>query len=112
MRRDPRKYLYDMLDRSRFAAELMQDKGCQHLQEDRVLRSALERELSIVGEALMQLHRVAPHLAERIDSWREIIRFRHVLVHGYEVVDPTKLDQIVRDDLPRLIEQVRTMLST
>ena len=42
MRRDPRKYLYDMLDRSRFAAELMQDKGCQHLQEDRVLRSALE----------------------------------------------------------------------
>jgi uncharacterized protein with HEPN domain len=112
MQRDPRKYLFDMLDRAQFVTELLRTKSLDDLMNDRVLRSAVERELSILGEALMQLNSVAPDLAHQIDQWREIIGFRNVLVHGYGVLNMQTIWETVRDDLPRLIQQVESLLDT
>ena len=54
---------------------------------DELLRSAVERQLSIVGEALWRLRSVDPQLASRVRDIDRIIAFRHVLVHGYTSVD-------------------------
>jgi uncharacterized protein with HEPN domain len=111
MPRDPRKYLFDMLDRAQFVTGLLRTRTIDDLVNDRVLRSAVERELSIVGEALMQLNAAAPAQAQRIHQWREIIGFRHVLVHGYGELNMQTIWDTVRDDLPVLIEQVEAMLN-
>ncbi len=108
--KDPHKYLNDMRDRAAFAVELLADRARQDLNSDRVLRSALERELSIVGEALYQLHQIAPAIATKIENWQEIIRFRHVLVHGYSTLDMDVIWDVVRDDLNPLILQIEIML--
>ena len=109
--RDPQKYLSDMLDRANFVVEVLVKRSRMELDSDRLLRSAIERELSILGEALYQLHQAEPKLAEKIDNWREIIRFRHVLVHGYSVLNMDMIWDVVRDDLPGLIGQLETLLN-
>jgi uncharacterized protein with HEPN domain len=111
MRRDPRKYLSDMLDRAEFVSRLLADRSLADLEEDRVLRSAVERELMVLGEAIYQLHRLAPDKAEQILGWDEIIRFRHILVHGYDVLEMEVIWDAVNNDLQPLIQQLRSILS-
>jgi uncharacterized protein with HEPN domain len=66
MPHDPEKYYFDMLDRASFLVGLLHGKRPEELEADRILRSAVECEFSIIGEALLQLHRKHPEAAERI----------------------------------------------
>ena len=56
-----------------------------------MMRSAVERQFEIVGEALANLLRIAPELEPRIRDVRRIIAFRNRLIHGYASV----LDELV-----------------
>jgi uncharacterized protein with HEPN domain len=49
---------------------------------DDFLRSAVERQLQNVGEAIAQLARLDAETAARIPETRRIIAFRNILVHG------------------------------
>jgi hypothetical protein len=51
---------------------------------DPMLRSAVERQLMIVGEALNRLRRIEPELLASITDSRKIIAFRNILGHGYD----------------------------
>lgn len=108
---DPRKYLRDILDRATFVSEFMADKSINDLLNNRPVRSAVERELMVLGEALYQLHQTSPELAERIKSWREIIRFRHVLVHGYSTLNMEIVWDVIQDDLIPLISNVNDLMA-
>ena len=100
-----------MLDRAEFVSQLVADRSVADLTSDRFLRSAVERELMVLGEALYQLHRIDPQMAERINRWDDIIGFRHVLVHGYDVIDMQIVWDVVTYDLPPLIQQIKPLLS-
>lgn len=107
---DPKKYLCDMQDKAIFIVEVLRDRVRADLDEDRIIRCAVERELISLGEALSQLHRVAPEIAEQIERWKDIIGFRHILVHGYDILDMDVVWDIVQDDIPLLIEKLDAML--
>lgn len=111
MRRDPQKFLNDMLERAQVVRRFLADRTVEDLETDRLLRSAVERELMVLGEALYQLHRIAPDIAERIDRWNDIIDFRHVLVQGYHVLDMQIVWDAITRDIPPLIQQLESMLS-
>ncbi|MCC7474326.1 MAG: DUF86 domain-containing protein [Pirellulales bacterium] len=111
MQRDPKKYLSDMLDRAQFAVQLLADRSAADLESDRLLRSAIEREMMVLGEALYQLHRIAPKIAQRINRWDDIIGFRHILVHGYDQLEMKIIWDAVKLDVPLLIEQLNEMLT-
>jgi uncharacterized protein with HEPN domain len=51
-----------------------------------MLRSAVERQFEIIGEALSGVLRIAPQLSARVTDARRIIAFRHRLIHGYASV--------------------------
>ena len=110
MQRDSRKCLFDMLDSCRFLVGFVRGKTIEDLRNDRGFRSAVERELQIVGEALWVLSRVAPETAERISENKRVIRFRHVLVHGYDIVDYDIVWTLLRDKLPLLEAEVESLL--
>jgi uncharacterized protein with HEPN domain len=67
---------------------------------DLMLRSAVERQLAIIGEALSQLARVDQGLAARVPELRRVIAFRNVLIHGYDRIDDAGVWRIVEADLP------------
>lgn len=108
--RNPKKYLYDIINCSEFVLQLTKDKTVEDYKNDRVFRSALERELQIIGEAILQLDRMSPELVEKISEHRSIIGFRHVLVHGYDSLDPETVWNVVETKIALLLEQAKELL--
>ncbi len=44
-------------------------------------------------------------------SWNDIVRMRHLLVHGYYHISPAIVKEIAETELPILENQVRSYLS-
>lgn len=110
--RNPKKYLYDIINCSEFVLQLTKDKTVEDYKNDRVFRSALERELQIIGEAMLQLDRISPATVEEISEHRNIIGFRHVLVHGYDSLDPDTVWNVVETKIALLLKQTKALLPT
>lgn len=110
MPRNPRKYLEDMLAACDFLMAFTDHRTVEDYIRDLGFAAAVERKLQIVGEALMQLDRVAPQLAGRIPEKRAIISFRHVLVHGYDAIRPAMVWSVVEEKLPALRDTLLTLL--
>ena len=70
----------------------------------------MERELQIIGEAMLQLDRMSPETVEKISEHRSIIGFRHVLVHGYDSLDPDTVWNVVETKIALLLKQVKELL--
>jgi uncharacterized protein with HEPN domain len=102
LKRDPRSLLWNAREAADIIEAITRDKGFADFDRDVVLRSAVERQFEIVGEALSQLARVDPAMAGRIPELRSIIAFRNILIHGYAIIDRARVWRIVQDDLPRL----------
>lgn len=100
-----------MLSSCRFLIEFTADKTINDYINDRAFRSAMERELQIIGEAMMQLEGIAPDITEKIPEYRNIIGFRHVLVHGYDSLNPATVWNVVETKLKGLEEKLQQLLS-
>lgn len=109
--KQPQKYLYDALNSCEFLLSFTANRGIGDYENDRAFRSAVERELQIIGEAIMQLDRVAPKIAETIPDHRLIIGFRHVLVHAYDSLRPQVVWKVVTDELPKLKRSITDRLA-
>lgn len=110
--RNPKKYLYDIINCSEFVLQLTKDKTVEDYKNDRVFRSALERELQIIGEAILQLDRMSPETVEEISEHRSIIGFRHILVHGYDSLDPDTVWNVIETKIALLLKQTKALLPT
>ena len=75
-----------------------------------MLRSAVERQLQIVGEALAQLARQFPQTAAQLTRYEEVISFRNFLVHGYSFVNEEVVWSVVCKDLALLRGEVVALL--
>ena len=62
--------------------------------------------MTIVGEALNRLMKIDPSITSQITDSRQIIAFRNILVHGYDIVRNEVVWGILEKDLPTLIAEV------
>jgi len=76
-----------------------------------MLKSAVERQFEIVGEALNQLSRVDPALAAKVPELARIVAFRNVLIHGHAMVDDAIVWQVLSDKLPDLARVLGELLA-
>lgn len=86
MRRDPRVYLLDIQEAARAAIRFTAGKTFENYLDDDMLRMAVERALSIAGEAVAQLIKTDDSMAARIADSRSIIGFRNVLADAGHAV--------------------------
>ena len=96
------------------AAELIlqftEEKTFQEYSDDALLRSGVERQFEIIGEALNRLAKIDPLAASQISEFPRIIAFRNILIHGYDVVEAHVVWDIVQGNLPVLHREVIAML--
>ncbi len=107
---DPQKYLYDIKSCCQFLLDFTAGRNVESYKSDRAFRSAIERELQIIGEAMLQLDHNHPKIAEKISEHRNIISFRHVLVHGYDSLDPGTVWNVIDKKLSILLKQTEDIL--
>jgi uncharacterized protein with HEPN domain len=75
MRPDPRKYLWDALHAAELVQDFVRGQSFVDYQSDAKLRSAIECQFEIIGEALNQLSRVDPVAASRVPELGRIVAF-------------------------------------
>ncbi len=106
---DPIVRLRHMLSHAREAVALTQGKTRSDLDRDRLLNLALVRLLEIVGEAASRVP-AAERVAYAKIPWLDIAGLRNRLIHGYDSVDFDILWQIVKQDLPPLIQALEAVV--
>lgn len=67
-----------------------------------MLRSACERQLEIIGEAMTRLRERHPEIFDQVNEGHAIIAFRNRLIHGYDSVDA----EIVWDVITRKLAEL------
>ena len=106
----PEKLLQDVLDAGTAIRSFVAGKALDDYGTDAMLRSAVERQFEIIGEALRRLVALNPTLVERISDHQRIIAFRNIIAHGYEILDDAAVWQAIQDKLPLLLTQTRSIL--
>ena len=109
-RRDPRLYLFDAWHACRLARRFARGATLDGFIGDALLRSAVERQLEIVGEALARASVVAPELQSEVTDVASVIAFRNRLAHGYFQIDPSLVWDALTNDVPGLQRELARAL--
>ena len=104
------KYLFDIQQACDLLLQFTRGKSFEDYSADPLLRSAVERQFEIVGEALHQLLRLDPHYISRISDTRRIIAFRNRLIHGYDSLAEEIVWGVIETNLPVLRREVAALL--
>ncbi len=110
MRLESKKYLYDIEHAAALAAEFINGKSFDDYSADVMLRSAVERQLEIVGEALAQLARIDAATASELSEHQRIIAFRNILIHGYAEIDNRIVWNVLELKVPVLRREADALL--
>ena len=108
--RDPEMYLRDINEAAEAIVAYTADTTFEDYERTRLLRSAVEREFTIIGEAVRQLARHSAGTVESISDYQKIIGFRIVLTHDYRSVENDIVWDTIQTDIPQLIRQTRALL--
>lgn len=110
MRRDPKAYLWDAREAIDAIGAFTRGKTEEDFRQDLMLRSAVERQFEIVGEALSQLARRDQSLANQIPDLSDFVGFRNILIHGYAIVESDRVWRAIHESLPALPKAVDRLL--
>jgi uncharacterized protein with HEPN domain len=105
-----RKYLFDIAQACDLLTRFTKGKTFRDYSADALLRSAVERQFEVVGEALNQAVRLAPDLTHRLSGCRRIVAFRNKLIHGYASVSDEVVWGVLETNLPTLRREVQSLL--
>ena len=108
-RHSDRVSLLDMLNHAEEAVALLDDSGLNDLAENRVMELALRKLVEIVGEAANRTSLTTQQRYLEI-PWPEIVGMRNRLIHGYDDISLDRLWDTINNELPPLIEQLRSIL--
>jgi uncharacterized protein with HEPN domain len=102
-------YLRDMLIAARAVVEFTQHKTLSEYSDNLLLRSAVERQIEIIGEAARLVSSEFKDQHEDI-PWDKITRQRHVLAHHYGEIDDERMWRVATIHIPHLITQLEPLV--
>jgi uncharacterized protein with HEPN domain len=112
MQRDARAYLQDILDACTAIESALAGLDFQSYLANRLVRSAVEREFIIVGEAAAALSHLDASLFAKISHGQRIVDFRNQLTHEYPHVDDRIVWLIAAEDVPVLKRECENLLAS
>lgn len=110
MRLESKKHLEDIRLAAQRIQKFIKGKMFEDYLADDLLRSGVERQFEIVGEAINRLAKSDPETASKIREYKRVISFRNVLVHGYDIVEHQVVWDLLEIKLPTLSQDVEELL--
>ena len=110
MPRDARAYLTDIVEACDAITVAVRALDLALYQGNRLVRSSVEREFILIGEAAAALARFAPSIFDMITRARRIVDFRNQLTHEYSAVDDAVVWAVVEHDVPLLRRECAALI--
>src|ERR1041384_1575805 len=104
------KLLFDIKSASERIGRFTVGKTYDDYVKDELLRSGVERQFEIIGEAMTRLIKRDPEIAGKISAYKKIAGFRNVLIHGYDAIDDVTSWGIITQKFPVLLREVDALL--
>lgn len=107
--KDDNANLWDMLTAARAVVSFVTDRSFDEYANDLMLRSAVERQIEIIGEA-------ARHVSDQFKNdnseipWRPIQAQRHVLAHEYGEIKHDRIWRVAIEHIPELIQLLQPLV--
>lgn len=98
-------HFHDMLDYAVDAVTIAASPG-----DTKARKLAIERCLEVIGEAAKRVPREQQPTWPMI-PWKEVIDLRNAISHEYEIFSLARLERIVAQDMPPLIDALKNILS-
>ena len=102
------KRIWDAVEACKRIQQFTQEMDYSQFAESALVRSAVERQLEIIGEALNKAVGAEASLAYSVPEIPRIVGLRNRLIHGYDAVD----DQLVWDIASAKIPVLKTALES
>ncbi len=104
------EHIAEAIDRSMSYIEHLQTP--EGLQRDRKTQDAVVRNIEIIGEAVSKIQKTAPAFIEQNPHlpWAQMRAMRNIVIHQYFFVDLRIVWTTVREDLPKLRQQIEELL--
>lgn len=110
MPRSALAYLSDIVEACDSIAVTLHGVDIVTYTANRTVRSAVEREFTIIGEAVNSISRLDPGIAVRISHARKIVGFRNQLVHDYPAIIDETVWAIADRDAPILRQECNSLI--
>ncbi len=94
--KDDRAYVWDMLTAAQAVVSFVDGRSLSDYSSDLMFRSAVERQVEIIGEA-------ARRISREFQTAHPEIPWRHVLAHDYGEIKHDRLWRVATGHLPELI---------
>lgn len=111
MKPETEKLLIDAREAARAVLQFVSGRSLADYKANLMLRSAVERQMFILGETIFQLRKADLPSLERISEARRIVGFRDLLAHGYGQVDDARVWDMIENDLPKTLAEVDRLLA-
>jgi len=102
-------HLWDMREAARDCLEFVRNATYDQFCADKMMHSAVERRLEILGEAAGRVSEEF-QLSHSDIPWKEIKGIRLVLAHRYGDVNLHQLWQTLQKDIPNLLPQLDALI--
>ena len=112
MKREPLAYLEDIMEAANSILEFTHDLNNESYKGNKLIRSAVERQFEIIGEALKELKNNCSEHFDKISDGQRIISFRNVIAHGYAFISDNLVWEVVTTKLPTLLSEVETIVNS
>jgi uncharacterized protein with HEPN domain len=112
MRLEAKKCLEDIRQAAELILQFTAGKSFADYDSDALLRSAVERQFEIIGEAVNRLSKIDSTIFAALPDTPRIVAFRNILIHGYDVVDNHVVWDVIQGNLHLLHTDVLSLLDT
>lgn len=105
------KHLHDAVQAARHALAFLGSADLAEYQRNALMRSAVERQVEIVGEACRRALDDEPALRLRVPEMALAIGTRNRVIHAYDRVEDEIVLNVVRACFPLLIERLQVEIA-
>jgi len=106
MKRNFNLFINDILESINAIEKFSKGINKKELDLNRLVQSAIIREIEIIGEAVKNLPNSFREKYQEI-PWNKIAGMRDIIIHGYFRVDLDAVWEVIRRDLPILKKQIQ-----